>query len=286
MELRFATQSATKAAIIFVRWVRTLWPVAFLVPLGVFAGRYCNLSVTDPFYHALLWAHERLPEIVLGLAALSLARLAVSVAISESSLNVLLRFASDAPENIRSEFENLQAQTGSAATLVYLNLPQRVAFPHWRANAVVVSAGMMRDLSKDGVRMVLSHEIAHLRRRDQYRALAWRVFFALLILPGFGAVEQLLNRRREAAADRKLMAENHRVYSDLLRRNSSRHDGLYGSICTPGVEIPGLSGLNASPQYLADRIQPAAIAISVLALVLFSQMLFLSTLPYLKSHHC
>lgn len=275
-----------KTGVLLVRWVRSLWPIVFLIPLGVFAGRFCRFSLTDPAYHALLSAHQDLPVILVALAALSLGSVAVSVAVSESSLNVLLRLACAPPPAIQTEFEDVRSQIGVASTLIYLDLQQRVAFPHWRANAVVLSACAVRDASRLEIRLMFLHELAHLRRRDQYRALAWRLFFALLILPGFGAVEQLLNRAREAAVDRTCMGEHPDVYSRLLQRSSTRRDKLYGSVCTPGVGIPGLSGLNASPQYLADRTQPAAIAISVLALVLINQLFFLSALPYLKAHHC
>lgn len=286
MQRKSGSSVATSAAIVLVRSIRSVWPIVFLVPLGVFAGRFCNLSLADPIYHALLAAHEHINSILIGLAALSLASVAVSAAVSESSLNVLLQLSCEPPEELRLEFEQARERMGVKSNLLYLDMQQRIAFPHWRANAVVVSAGMLQDCSAEEIRLVLLHEIAHLRRRDQYRALAWRVFFAIFILPGFSAVEQLLNRNRESAVDARCLLEHADVYRNLLQRSSVRRDKLFGSICTPGIGIPGLSGLNASPHYLADRTLPAAISIGVLALVLFSQILFLWGLPFLSTHHC
>lgn len=286
MESKPTSSLAAETATMVVRWIRSIWPIVFLVPLGVFAGRFCSLSVTDPIYHGLLTAHEHLTAIIIGLAGLSIASVAVNVAVSESALNVLLRLSIDAPQEVGSQFEDVRARLGVKSKLLYLDLHQRIAFPHWRANTVVISAGMIVGSSAEEVRLILLHEIAHLRRRDQYRALAWRVMFALFILPGFGAVEQILNRRRESAVDRTCLSEQPHVYENLLRRSSVRRDKLYGSICTPGIGVPGLSGLNASPYYLADRTLPAAISICVLALVFLGQMLFVSAFPFLTTHHC
>ena len=64
-------QNAGKAPQAVIRWLRILWPVVFLIPLGFWAGRYCALSITDPVYHAILWAHERIWMIWAALALLS-----------------------------------------------------------------------------------------------------------------------------------------------------------------------------------------------------------------------
>lgn len=279
-------QNAGRPPQAFIRWVRTLWPVVFLVPLGFWAGRDCALSITDPVYHALLWAHERIWMIWAALALLSVGSAAARVFGAERGVSVLLDFASEPTSDVQSIFNETRSWLNMSAGLVVLDLPARIAFPHWRRNAVVISSGVLRGLTRSEVRLVMLHELEHLRRRDQWRALVWHVFFALLILPGFSAIEQLLNRRRERSVDDMCRLASSTTYARLLERNTIRRDKLYGSICTSKVGVPGLAGLNAAPQYLADRTLPAALSVLVLALVLLSQMLFISALPFLETHHC
>lgn len=279
-------QNAGKAPQAVIRWVRILWPVVFLVPLGFWAGRYCALSITDPVYHTLLWAHERIWMIWAALALLSVGSAAARVFGAEQQVTALLDFAAEPTSDVQSIFNETRSWLDVSAELVVLDLPARIAFPHWRRNAVVISSGMLRGLTPSEERLVMLHELEHLRRCDQWRALVWRGFFALLILPGFSAVEQLLNRRRERSVDDMCRLASPATYARLLERNSIRRDKLYGSICTSKAGVLGLAGLNAAPQYLADRTLPAALSVLILALVLLSQMLFISALPFLEAHHC
>lgn len=278
--------TAGKVPQALIRWVRVLWPVVFLVPLGFWAGRYCALSITDPIYHALLWAHQRIWMIWAALALLSVGSAAARLFGAEQQVSALLDFASEPPSDVLSIFNEIRSWLDMSAGLVVLDLPARIAFPHWRRNAAVVSTGMLQGLTPSEVRLVMLHELEHLQRRDQWHALVWHGFFALLILPGFSAVEQLLNRRRERSVDDMCRSASPTTYEHLLERNAIRRDKLYGSICTSKAGVLGLSGLNAAPQYLADRTLPAALSVLILALVLLSQMLFISALPFLLTHHC
>ena len=279
-------QNARRAPQAVIRWVRIVWPVAFLIPLGFWAGRYCALTITDPVYHALLWAHERIWMIWAALAVLSVGSAAARVFGAEQQVSTLLDFTSEPACDVQSTFDEIRSWLDMSARLVVLDLPARIAFPHWRRNGVVISSGMLLGLTPSEVRLVMLHELEHLRRHDQRRALAWHTFFALFILPGFGAVEQILNRRRERSVDDICRSASAATYDKLLERNAIRRDKMYGSICTSKATVPGLAGLNAAPQYLADRTLPAAVSVLILALVLLSQMLFISALPFLETHHC
>lgn len=279
-------RGARNAARTTIRWIRILWPAVFLIPLGFWAGRYCSLSLTDPIYHALLAAHVHIAMIWAALAILSLGTATVRVFVLEQQVGTLLKFRSEPSQNVQAIFEEVKSWLETSAELIVLDLPNPIAFPLWRKNAIVVSEGMFRGLKASGARLVLLHELEHLRRNDQWRALLWHVLFALLILPGFGAVEQLLNRKRERAVDAICGSDSPDTYANLLLRGSTRRDKLYGSICTSNVGVPGLTGLNAEPEYLADRTLPAALSVLVLGLVVLSQLLFFSTLPFLETHHC
>jgi len=279
-------QNRLAALLVVTRWIRVVWPVVFLIPLGVLAGRFCTFSITDPIYHGLVGAHEWIWAIWAGLALLSVTSAAWQLLAAEREVGPLLRFACDPPRDIRATFDGCCTQLGMPAGLVFIALPNPIAFAHWRGRAVVLSAGMVSELSPEDIGLVMRHELLHLRRADQWRAFAWNMFFAMLVLPGFRAVEQILNRRREHAVDDACRIGHEAAYAQLLLRNSPRRDGLYGSICTSSAGIPGLAGLNLPPDYLTDRSLPAIVAVTVLALVLFSQILFIAALPYLQANHC
>lgn len=85
--------------------------------------------------------------------------------------------------------------------------------------AVVIPEWLMRELSTGELQQVLLHELAHLRRWDDWTNLAQKVLKALLFFhPAVWWVEQRISLEREMACDDAVLAEtaNPRGYAHCL----------------------------------------------------------------------
>lgn len=85
--------------------------------------------------------------------------------------------------------------------------------------AVVIPSWALRDLSADELNAVVLHELAHLRRWDDWTNLAQKVLRALFFFhPAVWWVESRLSLEREMACDDLVLArtENPRAYAECL----------------------------------------------------------------------
>lgn len=280
----------TKGRLVAWRWARMVWPLIFFLPLGLLSGKLCSISVVDPAYHSLVWLHEKLPLIVLILTSISVSIAVYRFIRLQSSLSFLLSLSIEPPPDLQRIFLADQQLKRTDIQLKYIDIQHRFCFTIFNGPSIVVSRGFVQGLSAQDLHLIAMHEISHVKRRDPWRAIAWHLFFAGLILPGFEALETVLHLRRERVVDAGVVAETHDAarYSQLLERCSVRRDRAYGSICTSGVTInERVQGMaSTSPEYLWDRAFPAMVSASLLLLVFLSHEFFMKSLPYLQTHHC
>ena len=87
--------------------------------------------------------------------------------------------------------------------------------------AVILPAWMAQDCAGDEIRHVLRHELAHLRRRDDWTNLVQKIVKAVLFFsPGVWWMEHELSLHREMACDDAVLAQtaSPRSYAECLAR--------------------------------------------------------------------
>jgi len=92
--------------------------------------------------------------------------------------------------------------------------------------AVIIPAWMLEEGASDELRHVMLHELAHLRRRDDWTNLIKKVVKAVLFFhPGVWWMEKELSLHREMACDDEVLAEtgNPRSYAESLARVAERN---------------------------------------------------------------
>jgi beta-lactamase regulating signal transducer with metallopeptidase domain len=97
-----------------------------------------------------------------------------------------------------------------------VGVPTAVGF----VNPVIVIPGwLLQELSPSELKQVLLHEVAHLRRRDDWTNLAQKIVKALLFFhPAVWWIEKQVSLEREMACDDAVLAEtaNPRAYAECL----------------------------------------------------------------------
>ncbi len=90
---------------------------------------------------------------------------------------------------------------------------------------VVIPEWMREELSSDELRQILLHELAHLRRRDDWTNLAQQVVKALFFFhPAVWWIEKKISLEREMACDDAVIAETARprAYAECLQRMAEK----------------------------------------------------------------
>jgi Zn-dependent protease with chaperone function len=259
-----------------VRVARLLWLLLFLIPLGVFADRFCYISIVDPLYHGLMWLHERLPIIFAILGAASALAAGLRFSRIQGQLRGLEMVRSTPPPAVQEAFEQARA-AGTNLEIVYVDVSNVFCFTAIR-DRVIIARGFVELLDEHELVLVAKHEAAHIARQDPLRALLWHIFFAALIVPGFERLEEILYARRERSVDRAVARTDPIAYDALLTRFSTAMCGTPGAAFRAPVAREGLNLIRA--------LAPAAIPIALLILLVTSHVLFVENLPYLRLHHC
>lgn len=262
-----------------MRWIRLLWILAFLLPLSFFADRLCYINVVDPSYHALLWMHERLGYLFIGLALVSAAAALLRFARIQGQIRSLMTLRAVVPHELERTFRAAASALGlRRLDIVYVRVPMVFCFTVF-GGRVVLSEGFVNLLEPEELPLVALHEAVHIRSADPAKALLWHLFFAALIVPGFDAIEDLLYQRRERGVDRFVSRAEERRYGALLNRFNA-------PMClgTPAAAFRRMAPVRA--QLSVRPLLSAALPASLLGLLLLSHMLVLRNLPYLQTHHC
>lgn len=262
-----------------MRWIRLLWVLVFLLPLGFFADRLCYINVVDPSYHALLWMHERLGYLFIGLALVSAAAALLRFARIQGQLRSLTTLRAVVPHEIERAFSAAASTVGlRRLDIVYVHVPMVFCFTVF-GGRIVLSQGFVDVIATEELPLVALHEAVHIRFADPAKALLWHLFFAALIVPGFETIEDLLYQRRERGVDRFVSRVDERRYGALL-------DRFNASTC---LGTPAAAFRSTAPVRVQRSVRPllsAALPASLLGLLLLSHMLVLRNLPYLQTHHC
>lgn len=259
-----------------MRIARVLWLLLFVIPLGVFADRFCYISFVDPLYHGLMWLHERLPMLFIAFGALSAFAAALRYSRIQGQLRALEMMRSTPPRAVREAFDLASAER-AAVELVYVDVPTVFCFTVI-GGRVVISRGFAELLNEDELRLVAKHEAAHISRQDPLRAILWHVFFAALIVPGFERLEDVLYARRERGVDLFVSRGDPLAYNALVGR-------FVSTMCS----MPGAAFRSGAPGQGAGAVRilaPTAVPIALLTLLIVSHVLFVQNLPYLRMHHC
>lgn len=262
-----------------MRFARALWPIVFLVPLPWWADRGCSIAGVDPFYHSILWIHERLGWFVAMLAAISAMVVASKIIVARVRLRRLLALCDTPPAHVSDAFQRASLELGiRLPTVAYLNLTTPLATTVF-GPIVLISRGFIEGLSSDDLRLVARHELAHAGRRDARSGVLWHLAFTALLIPGFESLERRLHADRERQANLLAARGEEAAYLDLVRRVAPG----------PALCVDAGLGVESAARRPEDAwlawISPAIVVTLAVALSL-SHLAFRHNEAYLISHHC
>lgn len=124
---------------------------------------------------------------------------------------------------VRETFERGQsARPASLCTSPLVQVPTAIGFVK---PVIAVPAWVMNELSADELNQILLHELAHLRRRDDWTNLAQKVVRALVFFhPAVWWIEKKVSLEREMACDDAVIAEtaSPRAYAECLTHLAER----------------------------------------------------------------
>jgi beta-lactamase regulating signal transducer with metallopeptidase domain len=193
----------------FAIWFSTLLATAMLPLLSLYLeGRAVapggspavfTVSTSIAWYVFVVWA---------VIALTGLARVVVATF-------QLRRLRSDAapvemeslPAELRSLIDDAQkSRTVSVLVSDQLEVPTAIGF---RKPAVILPAWMVESTPAEELKYILLHELAHLRRRDDWTNLAQKILKALLFfLPSVWWIERRLSLDREMACDDAVLVQS------------------------------------------------------------------------------
>jgi beta-lactamase regulating signal transducer with metallopeptidase domain len=197
----------------FAVWFSALLAIAALPLLGGTASKASPASITVPGAWALdiflVWAVVAgiaLLRVAVGLLQLRKLRRSCSP-IDAATLSPVLRQTLQEFQTVRS-VELCQSDRLQVPTAIGFSKP-----------AVVIPSWAMQELSTPELNSILLHELAHLRRRDDWTNLAQQILKALLFFhPAVWWIESHLALEREMACDDAVLAAtaNPRDYAQCL----------------------------------------------------------------------
>lgn len=209
----------------FAVWFSTLLATALLPILSFYreskpvgsAGSHAALTVSTSvaWYIFVAWATVALASLArVILATFQVRRLrANAVSVNMESL----------PADIRVLIEKAQkSRPISVLVSESLEVPTAIGF---RNPAVIFPAWMLESTPAEELKYILLHELAHLRRRDDWTNLAQKVLKAVLFfLPSVWWIERRLSLDREMACDDAVLVHSGtpRRYAECLARVAER----------------------------------------------------------------
>lgn len=261
-----------------LRAVRWAWPLLFFLPLTLVANRGCEFPGVDFAYHTELWMHENLPALFLVAGLVAVVAVLVRVTRARAKAATLFSLSSPMPPLVLAAFEAEAAQLAiSVPRVAYLDVTAPLCFAMFGLHpAVVLSRGFIDGLEESDVRMVVRHELLHVKHRDPSRGFAWHIGFAALLLPAFSELERWLAGRRELRTNLEAAEENPGHYADLLRSRARSRDDL----CVEAF------GHVERPRSFTAAIAQPIVVLLVLGALAYSHAWFMEHLAFLSSHHC
>ena len=209
--------SRTKFVIWFSAMVATaLLPLLDLKLSGkaggiISAQAVITIPFTVAFYVACAW---------FALAFFGLLRVAMAVwqlrRVRQGCIELTDEQLAPEVQQIVSEFR--KQRTVSILVSQRVQVPTAVGFFQ---SSVILPAWMMEEAASDELKHVILHELAHLRRRDDWTNLVQKIVKAVLFFhPGIWWMERELSLQREMACDDKVLEHtaSPRTYAECLAR--------------------------------------------------------------------
>jgi bla regulator protein blaR1 len=210
----------------FAVWFSTLLATA-LLPLARLlsnssngansAGEHALVTVSTAWawYVFLAWA---------GVAAIGLARVALAtVQLRRMRLEAAALDLKTLDAELRALMEDFQRYR-KVSVLVSSRLEVPTAIGFYKP-AIILPAWLLESTPAEELKYVLLHELAHLRRRDDWTNLAQKILKALLFfLPSVWWIERRLSLDREMACDDAVLAHSGSPhgYAECLARVAER----------------------------------------------------------------
>ena len=208
----------------FAVWFSTLLATALLPLVRLLSGDTANsagghalvtVSTAWAWYVFLAWA---------GMASIGLARVALATVQlrrmrAEASAVDLKTLGAD----LRALMEDFQ-RCRKVSVLVSQRLEVPTAIGFYKP-AIILPAWLLESTPAEELKYILLHELAHLRRRDDWTNLAQKILKALLFfLPSVWWIERRLSLDREMACDDAVLAHSGspRGYAECLARVAER----------------------------------------------------------------
>jgi beta-lactamase regulating signal transducer with metallopeptidase domain len=221
-QTRFAVWFATLLAVVALPLFGAGWRPQVMNPAA--SGALVAIPATWAFVLVALWAVLAMAGVLrVGIGLLRIQRLRRSCAAIDPQL------LSAELQEILSDFRKTRP--------VSILVSQRVDVPTalgFRRPAVVIPAWLAEDVTAAELKYVVLHELAHLRRRDDWTNLIQKLVKAVLFFhPGVWWIERKLSLDREMACDDAVLQQTSaaRVYAQCLarvaeKRMSRRHMAL------------------------------------------------------------
>ena len=213
----------------FAVWLVALAGVVALPFLSGF-GSAQNPDVVPSRVHpqiaiAAFWASAFF-VLWIAIAAVALARIAVGL----WQVRQIRRSCTAIPAGNRfPEIQSLLAETKRPVRLLMSEKARVPAALGFRNPAIVLPAWTLRELSASELQPIVIHELAHLRRHDDWTNLLQKAIRAILFFhPAVWWIDARLSLEREMACDDAVLAAtgNPRAYAhcliDLLEKNCAR----------------------------------------------------------------
>jgi beta-lactamase regulating signal transducer with metallopeptidase domain len=290
LRLRRKESSGAKFAI----WFSALIAIA---ALPFMAGAFSSIqplsgSVLPVMHHSAVtlpasWAFYLFAGWI-SIAMLSLLRVAISlchvrflrrscIAIDPAQIDPLLR----------NTLENAGPPSPVLCTSDRVQVPTAIGF--FRP-AIVIPAWLLHDLSPDELNQILLHELAHLRRRDDWTNLIQKIVKAIFFFhPAIWWIEKKLSLEREMACDDAVVAATaqprayaqcltHLAERTLIRRSIALAQAALGRVRHTSLRVAKI--LNPSRHVSTPRWKPA---LSLIAAVSLGSAVLASREPQLIS---
>ncbi len=246
----------------FLLWFSTLVAVT-LVPLFTLPARVAtgNAAPSSTSSHGLFtlpmsWA---LPAFLLWavIAMAGLLRVAVGfvqvLRLRKSCTPIEVATLSPEVRAMMEQFQKLRPVV--IGTSPKLNVPTAIGF---RKPAVLLPAWLVVEASPTELKHVLLHELAHLRRRDDWTNLVQKLIKALLFFhPLVWWIEGRLSLERELACDDAVLAqtENPKLYAQCLARMAEK-SFLRRQIALAQAAVSRMSQLSSRVAKILDLERP------------------------------
>src|SRR5690606_12723627 len=141
---------------------------------------------------------------------------------------------------------------------------------------ILLPAALQAEMTEDELRQVTLHELAHLRRRDDWGNLLQRLLEALLFFnPAVGWIGRRLELEREIACDDQVVAAlpGHRAYAQCLARLAALRAGRRTPLAPGAAPLTGQLARRIGALLAADRpadLRLSGAAVAAAAVVLLA----------------